>query len=381
MDNASVKEATLAIDRLAFGGEGVGRIEGKVVFVPWTVPGDTVRVRIVKEENRFSRAELVEVIEASPERVKPRCSVFGVCGGCQWQQLNYPAQLKAKEAIVRESLERIGKIAALPLQPIIPCQEPWQYRSRIQLKRDREGRIGYLEAASHTVVEFDQCEIANPIFNEAVRQIRSDHRKLPFAFELLAENHDVVVRDLEDPDRVFSQVNPEVNRRLTDVVLNLAFGRAEIAFCRRLIMVELYSGAGNFTFPLAEKAGKVFAVEENAAAIRQAEKQMVSAGLTGIEFIGGSAEWGVKKIQRRNLPMDLVGLDPPRQGAKEILDLLCVIHPRVLIYISCDPTTLARDLKFLLARHYQLETVQPLDMFPQTYHIETVVKLVRKNGG
>lgn len=369
----------LTIERLAFGGDGVGRVEGKVVFVPWTAPGDKVRVRITEENSRFDRGEMVELLESSPSRTQPPCTVFGRCGGCQWQHLDYPTQLAAKEAVLRETLERIGGLRDLSILPIIPSK-PWAYRQRIQLRRNGHGDVGFLQKESDTVVEFQNCEIADPQLNEAILQIRREQRVTPPAFELILEKGDVVTQPLEDPERLFSQVNPEVNDRLIKVLLDLTFGRADPAFSRRWTVVELYSGSGNFTFPLSEWAGRVVAIEEVPAAVRKAETLARQQGIHHVEFIQGSAEWGLKKVLRSGVAVDSLVLDPPRRGAKEILDMICVMKPRQVIYVSCDPSTLARDLKFLVARHFQLETLQPLDMFPQTYHIESVTKLVRRNG-
>lgn len=375
-----VEEKIVTIERLAFGGDGVGRVEGKVVFVPRTAPGDEVRVRFTESGSRFDRGEVAAILKPSPERVVPRCSVFGVCGGCQWQHLDYPAQLKAKETILRETLERIGKIKDPPLQPILPSPEPWNYRHRVQLRRDK-GKIGYQEAGTHTVVEFENCETAHPLINKAVLRLKENGAETPSAFEVFLENGEVCRRPLEGPERVFSQVNPSLNGRLVEQVTDFVFGREEPAFSRKRLVVELYSGSGNFTFPLAARAGQVFAVEKSRPALHKAEEEARLRKITNIEFVCGSAEWGLKTVHRRRLPVDTLILDPPRQGAKEILDLIAVVRPRLLIYVSCDPSTLARDLQFLVARHFTLETVQPLDMFPQTYHIETVSRLLRKNGG
>lgn len=374
-------ERTLKIDRLAFGGDGVGRLDGKVVFVPLTAQGDRARVRLTEDGGRFSRAVAVEIVESSPDRVEPRCSVFGVCGGCQWQHLAYPIQLQAKESILRETLERIGKFSKPPVQPIVAASEPWGYRNRIQLHQDRGKKIGYYGAGSHRVVDFESCEIAAPALNAAVQKLRQESPKLPRSFELVLGGDDVVVQDLEDPERVFCQVHPQVNARLIEGVLQAIFGREELAFSRKRCLVELYAGDGNFTFPLAERAGKVLAVESSKTAVGRAEREARRRLLRNVEFIAGSVEWGLRRILRMGVVVDTLLLDPPRKGAREIIDLICVLKPRQVVYVACDPPTLARDLQLLASRHYQLESAQPFDMFPQTYHIETIAKLVRRNGG
>lgn len=374
-------EKIITIDRLAFGGEGVGRDTGKVVFVPWTVPGDRVRVRIISDHGRYERGELLEVMEGSTERVLPPCPVFSVCGGCQWQNVKYEAQLRWKGEILRETLERVGQIGSPKILPIVQSMHPWNYRRRIQLKLDAQGQIGFYRAKSHEVVPFEECHIANPLLNEKLREVRSNGERPQTAFEIslngkpAAEIHETLQPSHHDEDRVFLQVNPEQNQALIQTVLDFAFGNAEPAFSKRKRVVELYSGSGNLTFPLAERVGEVTAVEENAEAVRKAEAEAVSSGISNIEWITGTAEWGLKGIYRKKEQVDLLVLDPPRRGAKEILDLIPLIRPRMMIYVSCDPVTLARDLNLLLRRHFRLEKIQPIDMFPQTYHIESVSQL------
>ena len=374
------EEKIVTIDRLSLGGDGVGRIDGKVVFVPWTAPGDTVRIRLTEEHQRFDRGQVVEVVSPSADRVQPRCSVLGLCGGCQWQHIPYATQVRTKEAILRETLEKIGRVGPVEILPIITSSDPWGYRNRIQIRKSPDGKIGFLESGSHNVVEFENCDIVDPLLNGAVKRLKSNGRKMPKVAEVVVEGGEVFLQSLEDPERIFLQVNPVINQRLIEVVMEFTFGRADPAFTRRQTVVELYSGNGNLTLPLAERAGKVIAVEVSASAVKEAEQKALEKYLQ-IEFICGSTEWGLKKILRHRLSVDTLVLDPPRRGAKEILDLICVMKPRQIIYVSCDPSTLARDLKVLVERHFQLETIQPLDMFPQTYHIESVAKLVRKNGG
>ncbi len=374
------KEVVVTIDRLAFGGDGVGRLEGKVVFVPLAVPGDKIRVRLVEEGARFDRGEIVEVVLPSPDRVQPRCTVFGRCGGCQWQNFSYPAQLKAKEEILKETLERIGKIASPPIRPIIASPDPWGYRHRIQLRRDAEGRIGFFERGSRRVVEFETCEIAAPPLSERARSFKNNGVPPSDAFELSLKGGVVKMEPLDSEERSFCQVNPKVNESLVQVTLEALFGAADLAFTRRWNVVELYSGAGNLTLPIAGRVAKLFSVELQRSSLKEAEEEARANGLQNIDFLVGTAEWGLKSVLRKGIAVDAVLLDPPRQGAKEILDLLAVVKPRVIVYVSCDPATLARDLKFLVARHFDLDFVQPLDMFPQTYHIEAVARLMRRNG-
>lgn len=371
-------EKTVTMERLAFGGEGVGRVDGKVIFVPWTVPGDQVRVRVVSDHGRYERGELIEILQPSSDRVEPLCSVFGKCGGCQWQNVRYDVQLKMKEAILRDSLQRVGGFKEPLILPIMAAVDPWHYRHRIQLKVDPHG-IGFHAFRSHEVVPFEECFIADSRLNEAVQKIRL--QALPEKpFELsLNTNGEVVSHEFEQDHRegegIFSQANRLQNENLVRTVFDFSFGKAELAFTKKKTVVELYAGDGNFTFPIAERAGRVIAVEANQEAVERGEAQSLERGVHHIEWIVGNAEWGLKKIYRKKIVADLLILDPPRHGAREILDLIPLLKPRTVIYVSCDPLTLSRDLKLLCRRHYRLEKVQPIDMFPQTYHLESVAQL------
>lgn len=377
--NEGVSEKILQIDALAFGGEGVGRLEGKVVFVPFTVPGDRVRVRILSDHGKYERAELVEILEKSSDRTEASCPVYGQCGGCQWQHLSYDAQLRWKTEILAETLKRVGRIAGANVLPIVPAPNPWYYRHRIQLKVDEQGVVGFHAFKSHTVVPFSECRIADPALNQKLVELKAAGKHPPGGFELARNGEGGVHVSGEDKhEKVFSQVNAEQNHRLIETVMTFSFGNADKAFTKKKIAVELYAGSGNFSFPLSDRVGKIYCVEESREAVRQAEGLMQERAIENMTWIAGTAEWGLQKVHRNQVVPDLLVLDPPRRGAKEILDLVCVVKPRVIVYVSCDPVTLARDMCILLKRYYRLEQVQPIDMFPQTYHIESISRLVLK---
>jgi 23S rRNA (uracil1939-C5)-methyltransferase len=366
-------EKEILIESLAFGGEGVGRDDGKVVFVPATVPGDRVRVRVLSDHGKYERGELAGVIEPSPDRATPPCEVFGTCGGCQWQHVVYDAQLRWKQRILTETLTRVGRIADPNVLPILGAERPWNYRSRIQLQVDSGGAIGFHAPKSHSVVTFGDCKIADSRLNEKLSELKRASSLEAGDFEIyLNGTSEVHVRERASGEAVFSQVNRAQNDKLVATVLDFAFGKADAAFTRKKKVIELYAGSGNLSFPLAERAGSVHCVEESVQAVNQAESLMAEKGLSNLDWIAGHAEWGLKKLYRRKIVPDLLVLDPPRRGAKEILDLVCVMKPRQVVYVSCDPVTLARDLNLLARRHYKLDKVQPIDMFPQTYHIESV---------
>jgi len=374
-------EKEILIESLAFGGEALGRDEGKVVFVAGAVPGDRVRVRIVSDHGKYERAELLEVTEASRERVTPECPVFGVCGGCQWQHVSYDAQVRWKQKILTETLERVGRLAKPHVLPMIPAPDRWGYRSRIQIKVDDEGAVGFHAPKSHQIVSFDDCKIADPRLNAKMAALKVSEELQPGPWELSVNgDSDVHVTPALHGETIFSQVNRAQNESLIRTVMDFSFGKAEAAFNRKKTVIELYAGSGNLSFPLAEHAGVVHCVEENAQSVARGEAEAAARGVANVHWISGNAEWGLKKLYRRKIHADLLVLDPPRRGAKEIMDLICVMKPRKIVYVSCDPVTLSRDLNLLTKRHYKLEKVQPIDMFPQTYHIESVSLLSFRPG-
>ena len=354
----------LTIEKLVHGGSGVGTFEGKKIFVPFTAPGDVVEVRISKDHGHFAEAELVRVVEASRERVSPRCPVFGRCGGCQWQHLSCAAQLTWKRAIVVESLNRIGKLELQRAENLVlPTQgspKEWNYRNRIQL-HVRDKKVGFYAAKTNDVVEFERCFIAHEKLNEELHAKRAEISQRDRGIQLRL-----------DERTFFTQVNTEQN----------AFMRGELMNWVKTLphhkVLELYAGGGNFTFPLAEAAEEVIACDLDVQAINLAKnRQKELDPMQKIQFEAISSEKLVKKLQKQRISVDGVVLDPPRKGASEVLPPLVALKPQWMIYISCDPATFSRDIKWLALAGYHLTKVQPLDMFPQTFHVE-VMGLLQK---
>lgn len=369
---------TVTIDRLAFRGEGVGRVDQKVVFVPYAVPGDVLKIKILEKHKTFDRGEICEILTPSEFRVKARCEYFEKCGGCQWQNIAYEEQTKAKEEIFRQTLIRVAKISEPKILPMIPAANPWNYRQRIQLKVDfsSKPKVGFYAPESHEIVPIEKCDIADSKINETLQALLKKGQIPTRAFEIsVFEDGNVHVMPMDHVDRYFSQAHPEQNHQMVQAVLNFVFGRADPVFKMRKNILELYAGSGNFTFPLAEHAGRVIAVEENEKAVKVGELLTEENQISNIEWISGTSEWGTKKVLRKKVPIDTVVLDPPRAGASDVLDLIMVLKPKNIVYVSCDPNTLARDLKELTKRFYRFDYAQPIDMFPQTYHIESVTKL------
>lgn len=350
----------LRIEKLIAGGRGCAVHQGERIFIPLTAPGDVVRARIVRRFRGYAEAELVAVLTASPDRVVPRCPVFGACGGCQWQHLRYEAQLHWKREILREQLQRIAKLAAPQVEPTLAAPSPWAYRSRIQLQVDAKGRVGFYRQGSHNVVEFDECAIADARINAQLAAAKITLRDTGQGRQLGV-----------DARQGFTQINREQNARLQAIV---AAGVAQHGGGR---ILELHCGQGNLTFPLAAVATQVMAVDDHAGAIRHAQAQARVQSCTNVTFRCTAAQTALREAQRAGDVYDGIILDPPRRGAAEAIAGLIALRPRWIGYVSCDPATLARDVRALMDDGYQHESSHPIDMFPHTHHIESVTWLTR----
>ena len=422
----------LTIDRLSYGPDGVGRLDGesrgKVVFVPAAVPGDDLDIALTDEKKRYANGRIVTVRHPSAERRVPPCPHLPDCGGCPWQQVGYAEQLRAKEAIVRESFRRIGDLSEPTLLPIVPSPQEWRYRHRIRLRTEPEACLGFYRSDSHTLVELDDCLIAAPASARHLVRARawlSRLRTCVRRVELLtgdpacASADQVVLagnaegrfndadektcaafvrecddvaglllfgrgwrRSWGDPRIVldlgvdglrlevtrggFTQVNPAANRVLIENLLRLAeFGRSQR-------VIECYAGAGNLTLPIAARAGRLVAIERDANAIADARENLTRLGFDHVECLHASAKAGLRRLVERGETADVLVVDPPRAGMADMLDEVGRLHVETLVYVSCDPTTLARDLRRLRDLGYGLRCAQPIDLFPHTYHVETV---------
>jgi len=397
----SAAEPELSIEKWVYGGDGLGRLEGRAVLVPFTLPGETVRVSILRKKPGLLEAALREVLAPAPERVKPDCPVFGRCGGCQYQHAAYEAQIAWKRDVLREALRRIGKLEPPEDIGIIPSP-PWGYRNRTQLHL-ADGRIGYLEAGTHRLCPVDRCPISSPRINEALRALRGLMGSARFprfvrSLELFTNESQVqlnVLRtqrpvarsffewcaeqipgaaegSLEYPAagflyRVSHQSFFQVNRYLIDPLIECALGEAQGETA-----LDLYAGVGLFSLPLSRRFHSVTAVESSAAAARDLEFNTARAGLeltavrSPVERFLGNLEIGP----------DFALADPPRSGlGKVVVRELLRLAPRCVVIVSCDPSTLARDVAPLIAGGYRIDRLTLVDLFPQTYHIETVVRL------
>lgn len=362
----------LEIQDIAFGGEGVGRAEDFVIFVPFTAVGDRVEAELVEVKKRFARARLLQIMNPSSDRVQPLCPYYGNCGGCQYQHIAYGVQLSIKHKQICDLFERIGGLAPALVAPVIPCPNPYHYRNRIMIRSQwdkfKQGlNIGFIRADSRLVVDIEECKIAEPALNEQIRHVRA-HPPPKGGLK-------VVLRIPPDgwqvpPDSFFQNnflLLPEMVKAVRDRLID--------AGTRHL--VDVYCGVGFFGLELADLVESYAGVELDRMAIKAARKNAVDRQRTNGEFVAGSAEEKLPELLARFTPeQSTVVLDPPRKGCHpELLATLRQVKPRQIIYVSCQPATMARDLKELSEGGFRVNRVQPLDMFPQTAHVECVADL------
>lgn len=371
-----------------------------MVFTPFVLPGERILARARQEKPGLVRADTLEVVNASPERVAAPCPYFGRCGGCHYQHAPYEYQLALKRRILVEELRRLGKIEP-PGEIATISAEPWGYRNRAQLHIE-DGRLGYREARSHRLCAVEECPIASPKLNEALRalvhmmrdprwprfvrsiEIFTDEREVqinvldtdrPVArrfFDWCAEEIPGVVPgalDYEGRFRVSSNSFFQVNRFLTD-----RLAETVTAGLSGETALDLYAGVGLFSAPLARRFQNVTAIESGGGAVRDLQFNATRAGLANIHAEQRTAEEFLAGL--RQAP-DFVLLDPPRAGmGKAVVERLTALRPRRVTIVACDPATLARDLAGLAGHGFHLQKLTLVDLFPQTFHLETVAELV-----
>jgi tRNA/tmRNA/rRNA uracil-C5-methylase (TrmA/RlmC/RlmD family) len=358
----------LRIEDVAFGGKGVAREQGKAVFVPYTIEGELVSAEIVREKKQFAEAELVEVKESSPHRVTPRCPYFGRCGGCAYQHIDYEHQLAIKWRQVCDALHRIGKLKDIPMRPIIPSPEQYAYRNRITVHvQDRV--IGFFRRDSHRLIDIERCPISREDVNRALAQLRARNPR---------DGH-YALRASPSP-RAFSQTNDDVANALCDLIAGFVPPNQDL-------LIDAYCGAGFFAKALLDKFERVIGIDWDKFAIAAAKenataKETYVAGDVEAELLlmlertrKGDLQIAPEVADGRSLKAWTLVVDPPAIGLSTgVRHAILALAPRTLIYISCDPATLARDLKHLHEK-FTINSVTPLDMFPQTAEIEVAVHL------
>ncbi len=388
------QEIELTIEALSNLGVGIGRVVGWVVFVPFCLPGEKVRARVFRNDKNCSQADLIEVLEPSSERIAPRCSLFGTCGGCQYQHLSYDAQLAWKTRQVSELLRHMAGID-FPVEPCIPSPKIWHYRSKItpHFERPRDGEIGPIgflpNGRRSGIIDVPQCPIAMEEINAALPRERESIRQRAKAFKngstLLLRatggraetNPNAIVTEhvgelsFDFLAGEFFQNNPFILPAFTGHVA------AEARTENTKYLVDAYCGSGLFALSLAKHFEQVAGVEVSEAATDWARRNAAANGIANARFLAASAEAIFADIDFPPRETAVV-IDPPRKGCSpEFLEQLAAFGPARVVYVSCDPATQVRDLVTLRQSGFTLEKVQPFDLFPHTRHLECVMTLTR----
>jgi tRNA/tmRNA/rRNA uracil-C5-methylase (TrmA/RlmC/RlmD family) len=376
-------QINLTIHDLAFGGEGVGRIEEFVIFVPFVITGETVAAEITEVKKNFARAKLLHILTPSPERVAPECGYYTHCGGCQYQHIDYAAQLRFKHKQIADLFERVGKISPEKISPVLGCPQPYGYRNRIMIRSQWNGAarklvVGFIRTDNKFVEDITECKIAEPALNEQITHVRANPPPKGGIKVVLR----VQPEGWEVPKDSFFQNNFFLLPKLVETVREFL----QASGARHLI--DLYCGVGFFGIEAAGVVESFVGVEYDRLAIAAARQNAASRKINNGEFVAAKVEVILPELlQKFSVLADghlenktSVILDPPRKGCwPETLELLRQTKPAQVIYVSCHPATMARDLNILCADGvYELARVQPLDMFPQTQHVECVADLRRR---
>lgn len=421
---------TGVVTGVAFGGAGIMKHEGLVIFVPFTAVGDHVHIRITKVSKNFAHGELISIVQPSPDRTSPPCPYFGTCGGCQLQHLDYSAQLKAKSSAVKESLERIGGLGQFPMESTVPSDQPWAYRRHIRLSLRHDGKgfsAGYISIDHHTLLPVASCPIfvsdsevfgrlqtivssfSSPIAQDGYATLlKEEHgqgylcvfrfeKQFPANFEEIVQSAiknwrlwkgitgiargktkayglqtaSMTIDGLHfsySPN-AFVQSHPEQSKTIYRDICSLALQAKAVK------AVDLYCGIGITSLLLAKQGIETLGVEENPEAVKLARMNAQTNQLSNVQFIQGDAAKELPKLPFFK-HANLLIVNPPRIGLDDkVVEAIGKVHPKHLIYISCMPPTLARDLKKLSSFGYAISSCKPYDMFPQTSHVETLVSL------
>lgn len=400
------------LEKFTYGGDAMGRLpDSRAVFVPFALPGEQVRVRLLEEKRGYARAELLEIIQPVPERVPARCPHFGVCGGCHYQHLSYASQLEIKTGILRDQLIRIGQISNPPIQPIQACPDPWNYRNNVQFHLDRDGKLGFQAPNSKRIVPIQECHLPQAALNklwpqlefemdtgierlslrlgideDILLKLESNQPEIPgldiqagisvvHQYEgetILVAGDDHILMEIESSHASerrsfqvsagsFFQVNTYMAGKMVDHVLSNLPDRMDTLW-------DVYCGVGLFSAFLAPHLRHLVGIEASPSAC---EDFIVNLDeFENIELYEATAELALPALQA--IP-EVILVDPPRAGLeKKVAEAILAIKPKTLVYVSCDPATLARDSRQLLNGGYHLQQITPFDVFPQTYHIESI---------
>ena len=403
----------LVLTTLTYGGDAMGRLhDGRAIFVPFGLPGERVKVRLIEEKKNFAHGQIIEILESSKERITPKCKHFGECGGCHYQNLPYEKQLVAKTEILIDQLKRIGKIENPPVQPMVACPNPWNYRNHVQFRLTEDGKFGYVsplplgKGTGVRVMPITECHLPDPAINHlwpqlefepetdvervSIRAGKDDDLMLVLESDspeppeleieagisvnhlyednavIIAGNDYIVMRVLDRDFRVsaasFFQVNTVMTEKMVNYLIN------NLPLTQSTVALDVYCGAGLFSAFLASKCERVIGIESSESACEDFAFNLDE--FNNVELYEGLAEDVIPHIKAKP---DVILVDPPRAGIeRHALDAIIKLNPQIIAYVSCDPSTLARDAARLLNGGYQLKDVTPFDLFPQTYHIESI---------
>lgn len=382
----------LRIESLAAGGDGVAHLpDGRVVFVPFSAPGDRVRARVVESRARFARARIEELLEAGPTRTQPVCPAFGSCGGCTWQHVDYAAQLDAKRAILCDAIRRIGGLGGPEVGPVLPSPVEYGYRGRTRVRVEK-GRVGYLRRRSHALCAVSRCPVLVPALDRELHALATQPPDVEGEWELAFGSGEVRVTPVGAPGRarvhleaaghrigVSSGVFAQSNALLLDALVARVDAATRPRESGSALAIELYAGAGLLTVALAKRFDRLVAVEGDPAAVADLRANLAQAGQGRVDVRAEPVERALPALA--GLGPDALVLDPPRSGLpRGSVDALVAVGARRIVYLSCDPATLARDLAAICAQGYRLRAVEGIDLFPQTAHVEALASLDRPGG-
>lgn len=398
----------VTMEKMVYGGDCLGRLpDGRAVFVPFTLPGEEVRVAIVEDKKRYAHARPIEIISPAPIRIEPRCKHFGECGGCAYQHIDYTKQLSFKKKIVIDQLKRLGGLEDPPVSDVVPSPLSWYYRNNVQFHLTQEGELGYIHADGYHILPIEECHLPQESIDNLWPQIDLGADLGVFRLGIRTDTQEslMLVMEGEDPtapefsvdipisavytppeanltvmagddhlvyqikDQVFQvsarsffQINTPMAEKMVDHVLDLVHLTSDTR------LIELYAGVGLFSAFLAPKVGTLTAIESSGAACHDFMINLDT--LDNVILYQAEVE---DVLPTLNLSPDIIIMDPPRAGLDPVVhDALIDLQPIKIVYISCDPATLARDTKKLAQKGYRLLSVTPFDVFPHTQHIECI---------
>ena len=405
MEDSTTYEVTLT--NFTYGGEAMGRLpDNRAVFVPFGLPGEQVRVRLTQEKKSFARGEIVEILEPSSDRIDAKCKHFSECGGCHYQHLSYDKQLQAKTEILIDQLKRIGKIENPPVQNMVPSPNAWNYRNHVQFSLDRVGKLGFQKSNSNQVIPVTECHLPEQSINELWPQLEFEPETNVdrVSFRVGEDNDLMLVLESETPEPPGLEIEADISvthvyeentiviAGSDHIVMNVldrdfkvsaaSFFQVNMAMAGKMVdhllvklpvgpsttLLDVYCGVGLFSAFFAPKCKTVIGIESSESSCEDFTVNLDD--FDNVEIYEGAAEVVIPNLEAKP---DMVLVDPPRVGLdKAVVDGILKLSPSLIAYVSCDPSTLARDAARLTAGGFRLVRVVPFDLFPQTYHIESI---------